>query len=165
MKPNRYSFWIVLIALFILGVGIIRLVANSAYYKESRKSIDRTAEIKELAQSRVAASTDTPKLISTGQKLLQEDQAEYARLYFARASDLDTNLRDTAYAWAYSIVKSVHGKLSSSDIVEVNQALARAERVDPFFKPVLEMKLVVAKQLGDTSLAQATEARLKLLYP
>ena len=161
--PTKFLFWGVLFAALGLGVALIKVVSKTVYAAQVSNQPDSKPELLELTQRRVAAKNDVAKLAATAESLLKTNRPEYAKYYFARVSDLDLNLRDAAYGWAYAITKANRGELSSVDLVELTTAIDRGEKVDPFFVPLLELKLALAKSQNNQALINATQKRLDLL--
>lgn len=160
---KKYLFWIIITAIFGLGLGVIRLATNAIYTTAVANTHDQSDEIITLAQARVGQTGDVAKLIATGQKLLGKNEPGFAKLYFARASDLDLNLRDASYGWGYSVVKSRGGRLTDDDVGEILKAIDRTERVDPLYLPMLELKLSLAEARGDQPTVDATKKRIELI--
>lgn len=160
---KKYLFWIILIGLFLLGLGGIRMVSNAIESRALARVTDQSAEIMTAYATRVALVQDVSVLVARGEGLLAKGYADYARLNFRRASDLDPNVRDVAYAWGYSLVTARQGQLTSDDTKELAQAIERTEKVDPFFIPLLELKYDLAQKTNDHATAEATKKRLEIL--
>lgn len=161
-SPKKLFFWLTLIGLFFLGLGLVRLTANAVYDHVSAAA-DMPQNLDGFTKARVARRTDAVKLVNAGQKLLGQNMAEFAAYYFARASELDPNWRDAAYGWGYSVIAGRGGQLGEDDVKQVETAIVRVERVDPFYQPMLELKRALAESRHDQATIDAVNRRLELL--
>ena len=162
-RPRWHITGLLCLALLLSGLFVIRLVANATYAKQVSSLPVEATEIYDTYAQTVEKKTDVLQLMKNGSELLAKNMPLYAKLNFKRASDLNTNLRDVAYGWAYTLLQSRQSSLTESDLAEIRQAIDRAERVDPHFKPLLQLKLMVAEMTGDQGTMQITQNRLRLL--
>lgn len=159
----RYPFWAGCVAVLVAGYFIIQAISEHAFNRALAAFSDTSGDIATLTEQRVGRMNDVNTIMTTAQKLVNKKQTRYAAYYYKRASDLDSNVRDAAYGWAYAVVVGNDGKLTPTLVEAVKEAIARVEKVDPMYIPMLELKLDVAKQTGDTASAEATQKRLDLL--
>ncbi len=161
--PLSPYFFGVLSLLLIGGLVIIRLAATVVYNLQTRNMPTAESLILDPYQQTVAQKTDPQELARTGSGLLKKGLPRYAALNFARASELDSNYRDAAYGWAYALFKAKQPNLTTQDRQEINTALDRAERIDPFYRPTIELKQLMAELEKKPDAAQALADRLHLL--
>lgn len=160
---RQVVFGVVLLGILVLGIGSIKSLSAMVYARSTVPTTDDNQEMMELTKVRAAKENDRANLLKTADALLKKKLPQHARYYYARLSEVDPNLRDAAYAWAYSIAISREGVLTSDDVAEILQAIERVERVDPLYVPMLEIKLAVAQVTQDQPMIEATQKRLELL--
>ncbi len=163
--PNFLS-WPTLLPLVMVLVGglvIIKMISatvQNAYTHNLSKNEDL---ITPAYTKHVASESDSAKLATIGNKLMKKQLFAYAALNFKRASDLDPNFRDAAYGWAYTLLEANHNHLTASTLKQLHTAINRTEAIDPFYPPLLHLKITVAQAEGDTATQKIAEQRLKLL--
>lgn len=156
-------FGVVLIGVLVLGIGSIKSISTLVYARNTVQTTDDNQELMDITKVRVAKENDRPTLLKTADGLIKKKLPQHARYYYARLSEVDPNLRDAAYGWAYSIAISREGVMTSDDVAEILLAIERIERVDPLYVPMLEIKLAVAQATQDQKTIEATQKRLDLL--
>lgn len=160
---KRVVFGMVLLGILVLGFGSIKSLSSMVYARNTVPTTDDNQELMELTKVRVTKENDRATLLKTADALLKKKLPQHARYYYARLSEVDPNLRDAAYGWAYCIAVSREGVMTGEDVAEILQAIERIERVDPLFVPMLEIKLAVAQASQDQPMIEATQKRLELL--
>lgn len=159
----RLSVGIFLLLFLIIGIVITRIITQATYLRQtSHLPTDDTMIIPAYTQS-INQRTDTTQIAKAGEQLLAKGMPKYAAINFARASDLDKNSRDLAYAWAFSLVKAKGNNLTSGDLKNIKTALARGEAIDPFYIPLLQLKLLLAQAEHDVPTIEAIQERLRIL--
>lgn len=149
------------VALLIGGMLVIKAITKSIDAHNQKKVAGREDIIYPAYKEHVAKETDMKRLVETGNSFLKSKQYNYAALKFKRASDLDANFRDSAYAWAYSVIKTDSAQLTQQDLHDLHSAFDRIEKVDPLYEPYLKLKSIVSdiehndadKKIADDRLA------------
>jgi hypothetical protein len=163
VKKSKMPFYLMLLVVLLVGIWLIRLVANNTYAKQTRDIPSVESIVLPAYTQKVSRETDIAKLVNVGNGLLDKNLPIYAATAFNKASDLDPNYRDAAYAWGYALMQARNGDLSAAELAQVKTAIDRAEIIDPMYVPLLQLKLLVANIEKNTEVAQATESRLKAL--
>ncbi len=165
MTPQRLRPTVALglAVLTVVGLAGSRLVSGQVYRWGTRNLTSPDALVLPAYGEFVAQQTDVDALSRQGRRLLEKNLPGYAALLFRRASELDPNYRDAAYAWAYAVLQANPNQLSLGDRQDIHQAINQIEKVDPHYLPMLKLKLLLARLEGDAATVAATQARLKLL--
>lgn len=160
---TRFSprFAITLGGTLVLGFIVIRLISGAIYAEETRSLPTVETEVLSVYQPTVKKMTDVEKVLKSADRLVLKGYYPFAALLYEQASNLDPNLRDASYGWAYSLLQKP--QVTASDLVAIHSAIARAEAVDPLYAPLLQVKLIVANLEKDTATLAATRARLDSL--
>lgn len=159
----RRFFWMILGAVFIVGIISIKMVLAAVYSAEVKKGATEAEVIHGAHAARVAQQTDIDKLARNGAAFLLDRDYFYAAVSLKRAAELDTNYRDAAYGWAYATLQLNQNKLTPEVLTDINAGLAQAEKVDPYFEPMLRLKLMIAELENKQEVVSATEARMAIL--
>lgn len=157
------SLLMVLVVIFVGGLIGVKMLSSAVYAVESQKGATEAALIHDVYAQHVREQKDVDKLARVGGALLTRKQYFYAALNLEQASDLDTNYRDVAYGWAYALVQANHDQLTTEHVTDIKTALGRAEKVDPFYEPMLRLKLLIAQIENDDTVATATQSRMATL--
>jgi hypothetical protein len=154
---------LLLVIIFFGGMALIQFITGQVYSSSVKAIPTGEALIYPTYKEHLATQKDTRHLARSGDVLLNSNMPLYASLNFARASELDPNLRDAAYGWAYALLQAKQDKLSPQDLQDIHTAINRAEAVDPMYIPLLKLKLLVAQIEKNQDVITATQARLKAL--
>lgn len=163
LKRPVPTFWVILAVILVGGIVAIRVVAGSVYGLGTKNLPTDEAVVFDAYKAHAATQASAAKAVQIGEKLLDKKLPLYASVNFARASALDPNYRDAAYAWAYALLQAKHDNLSPDDVNDIHSALGRVQKVDPLYKPALEIQLQLAQAEGDKTLTASTQTRLSLL--
>lgn len=154
---------IILTIIFFGGLVLLKVVLAAVYKVESSKGATEAGVIHTVYKHHVSEQKDVDKLAKIGNNLLQDKNYYYAALNLKQASDLDANYRDAAYGWAYATVQINQDNLTADALTEIKTGLTRAEKVDPYYAPMLRLKLIVAQAENNQETVKSTEERMTVL--
>lgn len=159
----RRHIWITLGIIFVAGLIILKIVLAAVYTTEAKKGATEAEVIHSVYADRVSKQTDVDRLAKAGHFFLQDRDYFYAALTLKRASDLDANYRDAAYGWAYATFQINQENLTPETMNDIKTGISRAEKVDPYFEPMLRLKLLIAELENDQDTLKATQDRMTVL--
>lgn len=152
---------IILVVVLVVGIFVLRVVTRTL--SQPRDGANEATDIVSVYSAHVEKQTDVVKLTKNGDALVRKNMPQFAALNYKRASDLNKESRDAAYGWAYATVQANANGLGESALNDISTALDRIEKVDPYYEPMLRLKLTVAEIKGDTQTVTAIKERMQLL--
>jgi hypothetical protein len=147
----------------VIGLVILHFVMDAVYTAGVKKGVSAEEIIYPAYKTHVEGQKDVDKLAKIGNYFLTKKEFYYAALNLKQASDLDLNYRDAAYGWAYAVMQTQGDHPTADRLTEVQTALSRAEKVDPYYEPMLRLKVLVAQLQNNQDMVQKTQARMKAL--
>jgi hypothetical protein len=160
-RPN-YLFFL-LGSILVVGILLIRGIGSMIYFSQTRNLPTEEGFIDKVYAQTVAHKLDPALASATGITLLLDKYPRYAAWNFKQASDLDPNFRDAAYGYAYAYLQDKKNRLTADDFKVLYEVIDRGEKVDPLYKPLLELKKIIAELENNQTLVSSIDARLQLI--
>jgi tetratricopeptide (TPR) repeat protein len=156
-KTENYLVTIIMIAMiFLAGYFGSRYIGVLALGTWTKGLSAQAEELKNEYAEEIKTETDINKLLESGARQINVNQADYAIITLEHAAQIEPKARD---AW----VLMGAAYLKTNDFSKALEVLKKAEEIDPTYAKTYEYLEMTYHELGNTTEAQKAKEKKEYL--